>query len=215
MSQRKATLLVLDASSDALGPFLAGAAGVVESTEPGTLDWLAVDDGDNAYAVFDIFESQAAREAHFSGDVAAALTQRADEFLSPTREPGTLGRVEHFEVLSSVPARGEAPARLFTRIELRAAAGQADALAEFLTAGAAVVEETEPGTLRWFALRNEAHTDRFAIVDWFADASGRAAHFEGSVAAALKSQADALVEGGWSAVLDAVKHGEVLATVAR
>ena len=215
MSQRKATLLVLDARSNELGPFLAGAAGVVESTEPGTLDWLAIDDGDDNYAVFDIFESQAARDAHFSGDVAAALTERADEFLADSREPGTLGRVEHYDVLSAVPARGTEPARLFTRIELRAVEGQGDALAEFLTAGGAVVEQTEPGTLRWFALRNETDRNRFAIVDWFADGAGRAAHFEGSVAAALKSQADALVEGGWSAVLDAVQHGDVLATVAR
>ena len=215
MSQHKATLLLLNASSDALAPILTEAAAVVKSTEPGTLDWVAVDEGGSSYSVFDIFESQAGREAHFAGKVATALTERADELLSASRPPGTLGQLEHYEVLSSVPAHSREVARLFTRIEFRAAAGQADALAEFLSGGAALVEKTEPGTLRWFALRSETHSDNFAIVDWFANASDRAAHFEGKVAAALKSQAGVLVEGGWSAVTDAVQHGEVLAAIAR
>lgn len=216
MSQRKATLLVLSANSSELGPFLAGAVDTVSATEPGTVDWVAVDDSTSpeSYAIFDIFASEAARQAHFDGKVAAALTERADELLSPERAAGTLGLASHFEVLSEVPARDAQP-RLFTRIDLRAAAGQADALAVFLGNAASVVAENEPGTLRWFALRSESEPDRFAIVDWFADESGRSAHFGGPVAAALRENADLLVEGGWPAVLEGVEHGTVLGSLSR
>ncbi len=215
MTQRKATLLSLTASSSELAPVLSDAASTVEQTEPGTLDWLAVDAGDaNQYAVFDVFASQAARVAHFDGAVAATLTARGDELLAANREPGTLGTVNHYDVLAEVPARSGTPT-LFTSIELRAAPGQAEALAAFLTGGASLVAESEPGTLRWFALRHEGDAARFAIVDWFADEAGRAAHFEGRVAAALKDAAATLVDGGWEAVLAAVRHASVLSSFSR
>jgi len=82
-----------------------------------------------------------------------------------------------------------------TGIQLRAIDGKADALAELLTGAGALVKNTEPGTARWYALRLNEHD--FMIFDTFSTESGRAAHFEGCVAATLKAKAETLVEGGW------------------
>ena len=99
-----------------------------------------------------------------------------------------------------------------TLVSLRAARGKAGALAELLVAGRDIVAQTEPGTLYWVALRSETDPDELAIFDLFADASGRAAHFEGKVAKALQERADELVEGGWEqGVLARVVHYDVRA----
>ena len=49
----------------------------------------------------------------------------------------------------------------------------------------------EPGTVSWFAFRVDTQT--FGIFDSFADASGRQAHINGAIAAALFSRADELL----------------------
>ncbi|MDX6701466.1 MAG: hypothetical protein QOF26_1692 [Baekduia sp.] len=69
---------------------------------------------------------------------------------------------------------------LFVRLE--AAAGQADALAEFLTNAQQLVAQ-EPGTVVWYAIRFDETT--FGIFDAFADEDGREAHLNGAVAAGL------------------------------
>jgi len=99
-----------------------------------------------------------------------------------------------------------------TQITLRAAPGQREALVALLVAGRDIVARSEPGTIHWFALQSEADPDELAIVDLFVDQRGRAAHFEGQVAAALKARADVLVEGGWhEGVLARAVHYDVLA----
>ena len=79
-------------------------------------------------------------------------------------------------------------------IAMPAAEGQTGAFAEFLAGAAAIVRDTEPGTVLWFALQAD---DTLAIFDIFADEEARDAHFSGAVAAALNQNADALVDGGW------------------
>lgn len=220
MTTKKATAIILTSATDAhakLMHFLSGGLAVVERTEPLTQDWLAVDeDRDSREAcIFDVFASQQGREDHFRGDVAAALTEQADELLDEGRAAGTLGTITHYEVLSEMPARRDATPHLFTRVLFQAAQGQADAVAKLLTGAATTVEQTEPGTLRWLALRDEGQPDRFAIVDWFADEEGRAAHFGGLVAGALKDAATEAVVGGWDGVLEGVRHGSIVAGLSR
>jgi quinol monooxygenase YgiN len=65
------------------------------------------------------------------------------------------------------------------------------AVAGFLRDALALVQE-EPQTTAWFAFRIDAST--FAIVDVFPDESGRRAHLEGAVAAALEERALELLE---------------------
>ena len=59
-------------------------------------------------------------------------------------------------------------AKLATYITVKAKSGMEEALAEFLSSGAALVEQTEPQTLLWYALRIDKST--FAIYDVFAHA---------------------------------------------
>lgn len=109
--------------------------------------------------------------------------------------------------MSTAPTLPIAAATKATLVSLRAVRGKGDELAELLAIGRDIVAQTEPGTLYWVALRSESDPHEFAIFDLFADASGRAAHFEGQVAAALQSRASELVEGGWEqGVLPRVVH---------
>ena len=80
-------------------------------------------------------------------------------------------------------------------ITLKAKPGKESALAEFLSGGASAVAKTEPQTKSWFAVRIDTNT--FAIIDFFVDQAGQDAHVGGQVAAALKSRAGDLIEGGW------------------
>ena len=96
-----------------------------------------------------------------------------------------------------------------TYIPFQAVAGQEAAMASLLTGAAELVRKTEPETLQWLALRTDA--SRFAIIDFFPGADGRAAHFAGQVAAALKAAAPKAVEGGWDkGVVAHVENSQVL-----
>ena len=54
--------------------------------EPGTIAWFGVRMGPSTFGIFDAFPDEAGRDAHLSGQVAAALMQKAPElFASPPR----------------------------------------------------------------------------------------------------------------------------------
>lgn len=73
--------------------FLRNARVLVEN-EPRTVSWLAVRHGTSSFAIVDAFADDAGRQAHLTGPVAAALSQRADELFA---EPP---RVEPIDVLA-------------------------------------------------------------------------------------------------------------------
>jgi quinol monooxygenase YgiN len=50
--------------------------------EPATTAWFAIRMGTSTFGIFDAFPDEAARQAHFSGKVAAALMAKAPELLS-------------------------------------------------------------------------------------------------------------------------------------
>ena len=50
--------------------------------EPGTTAWFAVKLGPSTFAIFDVFEEEAGRQAHLEGRIAAALMAKADELLA-------------------------------------------------------------------------------------------------------------------------------------
>ena len=55
--------------------------------EPGTTAWFAVRFGASSFGVFDVFPDNAAREAHLSGEIAAALMDSVDKLVAePTIE---------------------------------------------------------------------------------------------------------------------------------
>ena len=178
-----------------LAEFLAGAAPIVADTEPGTALWFALQAPQDRLAIFDVFVDEAARDAHFSGAVAAALEKNASELVDGGWEDGVLPGVFASDVLSVKAPVDLERATTATYIPMRAAPGRADELAELLAAGGAIVAETEPGTLFWAGLRIDE--ERFAIFDVFADEAGRQAHFAGQVAALLAERAPDIVDGGW------------------
>jgi quinol monooxygenase YgiN len=80
-------------------------------------------------------------------------------------------------------------AGLLVRIE--ALPGRERDVVDFLQHGLVLVED-EPGTVRWFALR--LGPTSFGIYDAFRDDSGRQAHLDGKVAAALAENTGVLFE---------------------
>lgn len=67
----------------AVADFLRQGKPLVEA-EPGTVAWFGVRLGPTSFAIFDAFPDEAARDAHLSGKVAAALmAQAGDLFAHP------------------------------------------------------------------------------------------------------------------------------------
>ena len=77
-------------------------------------------------------------------------------------------------------------------VRMEAKPGKEAELAQFLTAGLAIVQQ-EPLTAQWFALRLDA--THFAIFDTFAAQQGREAHLNGDLAKALFGKVDELMVG--------------------
>lgn len=193
----------------AFAEFLASAAPIVGETEPGTVLWFALQ-ADDTLAIFDIFADEEARDAHFSGAVAAALNQNADALVDRGWDDGVVANINNSDVLSV-----KAPVDLYTAttatyIKLEAAPGKGPELAALLTAAGPIVADTEPKTLFWAALQIDENN--FAIFDIFADNSGREAHFAGQVAGLLNEKASELVSGGWDdGVVTNVRNFDILA----
>lgn len=75
-------------------------------------------------------------------------------------------------------------------VRLKAKPGKESILGEFL-AGALPLAQAEPATTTWFAIR--ISPSEFGIFDAFPDDSGRKAHLNGPIAAALMAKADELL----------------------
>jgi quinol monooxygenase YgiN len=61
--------------------FLRSGSPIVQD-EPATTAWFAIRLGPSTFGIFDVFPSEAGRQAHLSGRVAAALMAKAPELLS-------------------------------------------------------------------------------------------------------------------------------------
>ena len=78
--------------------------------------------------------------------------------------------------------------KLALYVPLKAKPGKEKAVAEFLMSALPLVN-AEPGTRTWYAIQEGPAS--FAIFDTFDDESGRNAHLNGKVAAALMERAKA------------------------
>jgi quinol monooxygenase YgiN len=63
--------------------------------EPATVAWFGIRLGPSTFGIFDAFPDEAGRQAHLSGQVAAALMERSDELFS---QPPA---IEQVDVLAS------------------------------------------------------------------------------------------------------------------
>ena len=70
--------------------FLRDGLSIVQQ-EPATTAWFALRFGQTTFGIFDAFPDEAGRQAHLSGQVAAALMQRAPELLA---QPPSIEKVD-------------------------------------------------------------------------------------------------------------------------
>jgi quinol monooxygenase YgiN len=77
-----------------LEKFLRGGLALVQQ-EPATTVWFGIRLGPSTFGIFDAFPDEAGRQAHLSGQVAAALMAKAPELLA---EPP---RIEKVDVLAA------------------------------------------------------------------------------------------------------------------
>jgi quinol monooxygenase YgiN len=73
-----------------LEKFLRGGLALVEQ-EPATTVWFGIRLGPSTFGIFDAFPDEAGRQAHLSGQVAAALMAKAPELLT---EPPSIEKVD-------------------------------------------------------------------------------------------------------------------------
>ncbi|MGV7029616.1 putative quinol monooxygenase [Methylobacterium symbioticum] len=92
-----ALLVVLDAKPGqeaAVETFLRDSLPIVQD-EPGTVAWFGLRLGPSTFGIFDAFPDEAGRQAHLSGRVAAALTEKASELFASSP------RIERLDVLAT------------------------------------------------------------------------------------------------------------------
>jgi len=68
--------------------------------EKGTLKWYAFKLGPGKFGIFDTFANEAGRNAHLTGEIAKALTARADELFAVPPQ------VQKVEVLANTRSKG-------------------------------------------------------------------------------------------------------------
>lgn len=165
---------------DAVEEFLHSALPMVQD-EPDTTAWFAVRFGRGEYGIFNVFPSDAARDAHLSGPVAATLERRAAElFESPPR-------IQKIEVLADkLPVVSPTPDTKGLLLTFKAKSGREQDVEAFLRFANEVVNG-EHNTNAWFAIRTDK--GEYGIFDVFANNEGRFLHLVGQVPRELAKHA--------------------------
>lgn len=85
-----ATTVAKPGKEKELAEFLESALPLAQA-EAGTVAWFAIRIDENTFGIFDVFETEEARQAHINGPIAAALMSKADELLA---EPPSIKPIE-------------------------------------------------------------------------------------------------------------------------
>ncbi|KAJ3713628.1 hypothetical protein EV361DRAFT_932418 [Lentinula raphanica] len=187
-------LVAKPSQTDAIVEFFNAGYNLVPS-EPLTREWYAVkfeDSNPPSYALFDTFAAEQGRQAHLSGQIAKALLENASTLLDASPEVGQV------DVLVSLvkpvkEAGSTAGVTKGLRVFFTAKPDKVDDVRNFLK-GAIPLVEAEPGTTYWYAVEFPG-TNKFGVIDFFPDDTGRGAHVAGKVAAALFGSAEELLTG--------------------
>lgn len=102
-SATTATYIKLEAApgqSEELAALLTAAGPIVAETEPKTLFWVALQIDENNFAIFDIFADNSGREAHFAGQVAGLLEEKASVLVAGGWDEGVVANVRNFDILA-------------------------------------------------------------------------------------------------------------------
>ena len=62
--------------------------------------WAALQIDESNFAIFDIFADNSGREAHFAGQVAGLLNEKALELVSGGWDDGVVANVHNFDILA-------------------------------------------------------------------------------------------------------------------
>ncbi|QDL94840.1 hypothetical protein FDP22_23530 (plasmid) [Paroceanicella profunda] len=84
-----------------LAALLTAAGPIVADTEPETLFWAALQIDETNFAIFDIFADNSGREAHFAGQVAGLLNERAAELVAGGWDDGVVANIHNFDILAA------------------------------------------------------------------------------------------------------------------
>lgn len=98
-----ATYIKLEAApgqADNLRALLTAAGPIVADTEPKTLFWVALQIDETNFAIFDIFADNSGREAHFAGQVAGLLKEKAGALVAGGWDEGVVANVNNFDILA-------------------------------------------------------------------------------------------------------------------
>lgn len=98
-----ATFIKLEAApgqSVQLAALLKAAGPIVMETEPATLFWVGLQIDETTFAIFDIFASEAGRDAHFAGQVAGLLNEKSSELVNGGWESGVVPNIKNFDILA-------------------------------------------------------------------------------------------------------------------
>lgn len=192
--------------------FLIAGGELVKQTEPNTKIWFALKGCDNSLTIFDAFYDNAGRDAHFAGQVAAALKTNSDKLVLGGWENGVLKNVANSKIISSKLPKEPVTVSVANYIEFKANQGKEEELAALLSNAADLVNKLEPKTAYWIVL--QLKDNGYAIFDAFSDEEGQKAHFTGKVAMALKEQAETLIQDGWEkGVLAHIQNFKVITNV--
>jgi len=194
MVQKQATFIPMQAKhGEGLEGLLRVGGGLVRETEPGTKLRFGLTN-DTECAIFDTFADEDGRMKHFSGKVAAALSEQAAALVEGAWDNGVVKNIANSTILGCTYQEGKDQTEACL-IKLTAAEGKEAELKALLEAAVQVIRETEEFTIFWSAL--QFSETEFGIFDTFVNEEGRAHHFAGRVAGVLKDKAAELVEGGW------------------
>ncbi|PHS71827.1 MAG: hypothetical protein COB22_06540 [Cycloclasticus sp.] len=88
----------------ALADFLKTGTAIVEKTEPKTAYWFAVQVFEDEFVVIDFFANQSGVDAHFAGEIAAAIkaNANAEALIEGGWDKDVVANVQKFEVLVMV-----------------------------------------------------------------------------------------------------------------
>jgi quinol monooxygenase YgiN len=148
--------------------------------EPGTTYWFGIQLGPTTFAIVDAFETDAERQAHLAGKLAAALLAAAPDVLA------TAPMIEPVDVIARKDAHASAKVSAGLLVTMTAKPDHVADVQGLLEQGPQFVDG-EPGTEVWFGVRIDATT--FAIFDAFPDAAARDAHIHGAYAQTLLANA--------------------------
>ncbi|HET7437226.1 MAG TPA: hypothetical protein VFN10_21135 [Thermoanaerobaculia bacterium] len=148
--------------------------------ELGTVEWFAVRFGRGEYGIFDVFNDDAGREAHATGEIAKILRTRGPELLDKVK-------LEKLDILAEkLPVGVIEPVTKVLLLTFRAKSGHEGDVETFLRDAKPLVE-AEPKTIAWFAFHSEE--GEYGIFDVFPDAHGRFMHLTGQVPRELAKHA--------------------------